>query len=333
MRVVIFARDLAHGGHSRTVVELAHGLQSAGHRVTVAVPGDVPVDWPIRCHLVRMAGGSPDSLPPADAAVAADAESFDAAFSSGRGRVIRLAGRFDPAYAADVERARRALQDAAVVWTVSESLKTLIQAHFGKMSSVLHPGIDPSVFRPRPEFQQRRPAQKVLMFIAPEGPGLPIRGLATAYAALDLARRILPGLQCHGVCRGGVRPPGDGWVLHGRLTDEQLAGLYNTSDVFVHPAGGERTPISVLEAMACGTPVVCVYGDGVDEIAVSGHNALLAPPGDPERLSRLIVRVLSDYTLRQHLIAGGLETVRNAHWSRLYQEAARALAKAASTWR
>ncbi|ATY85249.1 hypothetical protein CVV65_10185 [Kyrpidia spormannii] len=332
MRVTVVAKDLGYGGHARTVIELAHGLQSAGHRVTLAVPESAAVDWPVQCPLVRIAPDGPNNLQGSEVAVAADTESFDVAARCAGGRVIRFLGRFDPFYVPDTAAAERSIREAAV-WVTSESIGALVRSRFGKVATVLHPGVDPSVFRVRPE---RRPAgvgQKVLLLVAPEGPGLPPRGLGVAYAALDRVRSALPGVECHALCRGGVRPPGEGWVLHGRLPDHQLALLYNSVDLFIHPAGGERAPISVLEAMACGTPVAGVYGDGMNEIAVSGYNAVLAPPGDVERLARMIQLALTDLTLRTHLIAGGLETAREAHWTRLYQEAVKAVVRAASTWR
>ncbi|MBX6394257.1 MAG: glycosyltransferase family 4 protein [Alicyclobacillaceae bacterium] len=329
MHVTVLADRLAYGGYSRIVVELAHGLQASGHRVTLVVHRDAPVDWPVLCPVARAEAWTPDAVPQGDVAVATDYETFDAAVGACR-CAIRLVGRFDPTYAPEPERALRTIREAPVLWTVSESLCKTMMHHLGKRAAaVLAPGVDPAVFHPRP--RQPGGTPKVLLLAAPEGGGHPFRGLSDAFRALTLVRREVASVEFHAVCRGGVRPPGDGWILHGRLSDEQMAILYSTCDVLVHPAPSDRVPMSFLEAMACGTPVVGVYADGVDEIAVSGYNALLVPRGDPDRLARMIVRVLTDPALRQHVVAGGRETVRDRTWNKMYRQAAAALMRAVST--
>lgn len=328
MRVAVLTTQLSYGGNSRLVLELAHGLQAFGHRVTLALPRSAPADWPVLCPLIRVPDWSASSVPPCDAVIAADYVTAEAAKRSGVRCVIRLVDRWDPGYSPEPDRSYRAIREAPVLWTVSESLRHLIRHHAGREAEVLSPGADPSVFRPRP----RPPGPpRVLLLAAPEGPGRPLRRLGDAWAALEEVRRRLPEVQIHVVCRDGASPPGGGWILHGRLTDEALAGLYAQCDTFVYPDPSDEVPLSVIESMASGTPVVTVYGNGIDEVAVSGYNALVAPRGDVERIARYIVQILSDESLRRHLSAGALTTARDRTWRTFYHQAVVALAKAVST--
>jgi glycosyltransferase involved in cell wall biosynthesis len=74
----------------------------------------------------------------------------------------------------------------------------------------------------------------------------------------------------------------------------------------------------VLEAMACGTPVVCSKTSSLPEVA--GDAALLVDPADVRALAGAMERVLTDETLRADLQARGLEQARRFSWARAAQE-------------
>jgi glycosyltransferase involved in cell wall biosynthesis len=82
------------------------------------------------------------------------------------------------------------------------------------------------------------------------------------------------------------------------------------SDVFVLASRSEGGPISILEAMAAGLPVVASDVGGVREQVADGVTGLLVPPGDPEALAGALERLLADPELRRRLGAAGLERAR-----------------------
>ena len=73
---------------------------------------------------------------------------------------------------------------------------------------------------------------------------------------------------------------------------EELPDWYRSADVFVLPSRSEGIPNVLLEAMACGTPVVATRVGGIPEIA-PGLRPGLVPPGDPQALADAIARTLS----------------------------------------
>lgn len=94
----------------------------------------------------------------------------------------------------------------------------------------------------------------------------------------------------------------------GRVDDETLATLYSGAGVFVFPSFYEGFGLPVVEAMACGAPVVASNTSSIPEVA--GDAALLVDPHDPEAIAGAIAAVLSTPTLRQTMIRKGFERAR-----------------------
>jgi glycosyltransferase involved in cell wall biosynthesis len=80
-------------------------------------------------------------------------------------------------------------------------------------------------------------------------------------------------------------------------------------DVFCLPSTAEGMPLSVLEAMAQGKPVVATAVGGTPELVVDGVTGLLVPPGDAEALAEALGRVLSDPELAKRMGAAGRQRV------------------------
>ena len=104
---------------------------------------------------------------------------------------------------------------------------------------------------------------------------------------------------------GGVDSPG--WL--GEVSDEELAALYRGARCFVFPSLYEGFGIPVLEAMACGTPVVTGRGGATEEVA--GGAAVLVDPLDAASIAAGIEEAASQ---RDELRALGLDRARTYSW-------------------
>lgn len=98
------------------------------------------------------------------------------------------------------------------------------------------------------------------------------------------------------------------------LSDSELFEAYKYSTVFVYPSIYEGFGLPVLEAMACGTPVLAHNGSSIPEVA--GNAAMLIDMRNPEECLRGLQKLLSDKDLRDHYIAAGRERVKSFSWEK-----------------
>ncbi len=104
-------------------------------------------------------------------------------------------------------------------------------------------------------------------------------------------------------------------ILTGYVPNTELPGIYSLSTVFLYPSLRESFGIPMLEAMACGTPVITSNTSSMPEVA--GNAALFIDPFKPEQITENMFRLLSDQALRTGLIASGLEQAKKFTWKNM----------------
>src|SRR5207253_8261841 len=99
-----------------------------------------------------------------------------------------------------------------------------------------------------------------------------------------------------------------------------LVALYAGAEAFLFPSLAEGFGLPVLEAMACGTPVVTSDRSSLPEVA--GDAAVLCDPTDPESIGEALSSVLRDPDLAVRLGRSGLERAARYTWERRARETA-----------
>ena len=90
-----------------------------------------------------------------------------------------------------------------------------------------------------------------------------------------------------------------------------LPKVYQAMDVFVLCSLREGLPLTALEAMAAGVPVVATAVGGIPEVITDGRDGLLVPPSDSQALAKAISRILSDQELRESLVQNAKQKVHD----------------------
>jgi glycosyltransferase involved in cell wall biosynthesis len=162
-----------------------------------------------------------------------------------------------------------------------------------------HPGIDLVRYRPAPRRERERPR---VLFV---GGRFAEKGGNDLLAALEgeIGRTLdldlvtpepipeRPGLRVHRLSQ----------------SDPKLLDLQQQADIFCLPTYGDAAPWAVLEAMACGAPVIATRLGGIPDMLADGRAGVLVRHGDPRGLADAVSALLADPARRRDLGAAGRE--------------------------
>jgi L-malate glycosyltransferase len=178
----------------------------------------------------------------------------------------------------------------------------------------------------------------------PEGPHLivtrnlePIYDIGTAIRAFAIIRKTL--LRAH-MTIAGSGPERErlaqltqalGVAAHvtftGRLDNDRIGELYQQADLLLNPSTVDNMPISILEALASGVPVVTTSVGGIPFIVEHQKTALLVQPQDAEAMARAALDLLNDSVKAARFAKAGHESVQQyawqhvrGHWFAVYSE-------------
>ena len=100
----------------------------------------------------------------------------------------------------------------------------------------------------------------------------------------------------------------------GRIDNAQIGALYASADCLLNPTTADNMPISILEALASGVPVVSTNAGGIPDLVQHGVTALLVPVGDHAAMAHEALRVLDDAAVASALRRAGLAEVQRFAW-------------------
>ena len=220
----------------------------------------------------------------------------------------------------------RILGESRIVAADSESTRRDIIQNYGLPAGkvrVIHPGYDPRVyFHNGLDPSPRQHQDPYLLYV---GNLLPHKNVLRLLDAVAILRRRH---RCRLIIRGEGRPVYERALRErvktleldevvtflGYMTDRALRELYTGAACLVLPSLGEGFGLPILEAMACGTPVVTASTSSLPEVA--GDAALTVDPHDAIGLADAMYRVLTDRDLRADLCRRGLERAARFSWQR-----------------
>jgi glycosyltransferase involved in cell wall biosynthesis len=99
----------------------------------------------------------------------------------------------------------------------------------------------------------------------------------------------------------------------GKVADPEICDFYAACDAFVFPNDQQTWGLVVLEAMACGCPVLVSRGAGVHEVLTHGDDALLFPPRNPQALAEQIEAFVHQPELRRKIAQSGMRLARETY--------------------
>ncbi len=231
------------------------------------------------------------------------------------------------------QSARRARAIIAISESTRQDVIDLLQVSPERVHTI-YCGVDHN-FRPLPAaaiatFRARQQLpDKFVLFLGTLEPRKNIDGLIRAYARWRRSDPNAPPLIVAG---------GKGWYYHqifelveslnltawvrfpGYVPQNELPLWYNAATLFVYPSHFEGFGLPVLEAMACGTPVISSTASSLPEIVGENGAGCLVNPADGEALATALAQLISDAELRRSMSERGLARASLFHWETTARE-------------
>jgi glycosyltransferase involved in cell wall biosynthesis len=208
--------------------------------------------------------------------------------------VINLPGEPNRRYRADLQHADRLVADG---WAADH-----LSAQLGQPIERIPKGVDADRFRP--DGQAVRDAlhltdRRVVVAVSRL---VPIKNVRLLIDAVAIVRARVPGTHLlivgEGPAGASLRSRAteldlaDSVTFAGSVPHAQTPGFYRAADVFALSSDFDNSPNAVLEAMACGLPVVATDVGGVRDFVAEPSGGILVPPGDAAALARALERYL-----------------------------------------
>jgi glycosyltransferase involved in cell wall biosynthesis len=209
----------------------------------------------------------------------------------------------------------RILHKAQTIICSSDFVRNSFLAPYHYKSITITPGVNEQLFHP---VAQASSTAKTMLFVGNYGPSYQHKGLADAIQVLGGLKDLHPTLELHIAGTGqdteyrqlavklGVehRVKFLGWQ-----ENSDLANIYPTATLIILPSKNDSFPLVLVDAMACGVPVVSTTVGGIPTVIESEITGLLSAPGDIDGLTNAANRILSDDQLATRLGHAGRQKV------------------------
>ncbi|HET9200085.1 MAG TPA: glycosyltransferase family 4 protein [Dehalococcoidia bacterium] len=209
---------------------------------------------------------------------------------------------------------------------VSPAAARLISRYFPGDYEVIPNGIDTKRFHPQvPPIESLQDGKTNILFLGrPEkrkGLRFLLRAFAQVRAETSTVRLIVVGrdsklMQSHRewVQRTGLADV----VFTGYVPDEEVPRYYRTADIYCAPnIGNESFGLVLVEAMACGTPIVASNIEGFADVVTHGVHGLLTTPEDENAIAAALLQLIKSPALREQMARQGLGRAQEFGWERI----------------
>ncbi len=181
-------------------------------------------------------------------------------------------------------------------------------------------------FQP-PQSPTRDQKVKTVLYVGRSDPYKNVTGLITAFAK---AKKMIPvpvklviaGPQDsrypEAMQTAGKLGVAQSIEWKGYLPDNELVAIYQQADLLAHPSAYEGFGLQIVEAMSCGTPVLCSNAASLPEVA--GNAAIMVDHKDTDQFAAQMVNILTNPELSREMTEKGLLQAKKFTWARTAQE-------------
>ena len=219
------------------------------------------------------------------------------------------------------------LRNADSVIALTEDMKRKIQEIWGIKTEVIPNGIVVERFKGLSKEDGRlkfgfEKEEKIIIFV---GTLKKVKGIKYLIEAMNIVVENNPEAKLILIGDGEEKEElkkivqelnlGEKVTFLGRKFNEEIPGYMVASDVFVLPSLSEGFPVTILEAMAAGLPIIATKVGGVPEIIKENDNGFLVEPQNSLQIAEKILLLFQNENLRQKISQNNQEKAKNYSWS------------------
>ena len=345
MKLVFEILTLPRGGAQRMLVEITNGLVDRGHDVTIIMPPLGVVEFPIvKARIVRSGHAydvQADDIPNGDFIISnfyTTVPTVEAACQMGRGRHVRFALCYEPAFLPDIEVSFPTYHVTDKLIVLSGWQQRLVGLNHGIRARIAPIGVGPE-FKNLNLRRRRGPVRISAIVRKPEAGGYAWhRDQDFLIEQLEEVQARHPKVFIDLICPPGEysssptlqrliedrKPRGNRFLrrfrrerfrIHTPEDDLELCRLYSSTDIYVSSTFVDAGALPTLEAMRCGAAVVTTYSGGNMEYCHHEENCLVSYRHEAA-LGRNILRLVENPRLRKHLAQEGEREAARWTWER-----------------
>lgn len=216
------------------------------------------------------------------------------------------------------------LKNANAVIALTNDMKRAMQAIYDRDILVVPNGIDLRGYTEKSLIQKAEESETIILFV---GRLHPVKGVQYLIQAMQIVHKELPDVKLvlvgHGeekdyleilTDRLGLRECVDfvGGVPHEKIPDY----MYH-ADIFILPSLSEGFPVTILEAMACGLPVIATKVGGLPDIIEEGMNGYLVEAKKPDEIADKVLMLMQNDVMRENISANNRKKAEVFTWEKV----------------
>jgi glycosyltransferase involved in cell wall biosynthesis len=233
----------------------------------------------------------------------------------GRGSDINQLNRFSRI------KAKPILQNANAILALTENMRIKLKNIYNTEIYIVPNGIDLEEYTGSPTIPDRKPGTKNILFV---GSLRPVKGVQYLITSMKKIHEELPDARLILVGDGEEREHLEALSIQlglqkyvefiGKVSHEKVKTFMQQADVFVLPSLSEGFPNVILEAMACGLPIIASPVGGIPDIITNDTNGYLVEVKDTNDMANKILLLLSDDALRKKISDNNRNLVKKYTW-------------------
>jgi glycosyltransferase involved in cell wall biosynthesis len=239
----------------------------------------------------------------------------------GRGSDVNLISRFGRI------KAKPILQNAAIILALTENMRIKLKNIYNTKIYIVPNGIDLEEHNNTSISREKKSGNNNILFV---GSLLPVKGVQYLIMAMKVVHDKIPEAMLILVGDGEEREMLEALSLQlgiqkyvqfvGKIPHEKVQTYMQMADVFVLPSLSEGLPNVILEAMACGLPIVASRVDGIPDIITKDTNGYLVEVKDTNDIANKIILLLQDEALRKKISDNNRQLVKKYAWENVIFE-------------